>query len=170
MSGAVGLWPVEEGDLANLVRLLWDRVASGEFQWFGFRMAEAHELEQRWRADGLIGNERSFLAVGLEDGSCAGWVGWRKRGEFGRYEIGVALFPEDRGHGIGTEAQRQLVDYLFRTTTGYRLEARTEIENLAEQKSLEKVGFQREGVLRGLYFRDGSWRDSVIYGLLRADR
>ena len=161
---------MEEADLSNLVGLLWDPDASGEFQWFGFRMAQARELEQRWSDDGLIGKERSFLAVGLEDASCAGWVGWRKRGEFGRYEIGVALFPEHRGHGIGTEAQRQLVDYLFRTTTGYRLEARTEIDNLAEQRSLEKVGFRREGVLRGLYFRDASWRDSVIYGLLREDQ
>jgi RimJ/RimL family protein N-acetyltransferase len=166
----VKLRPVEEADLANLVRLLWDPAASGEFQFFGFRMADAREVERRWREDGLIGEERSFLAVELEDGSCAGWVGWRTSGRFGNYGIGVALFPEHRGRGIGTEAQRQLVHYLFDTTTAHRLEAGTEIDNLAEQRSLEKVGFRREGVLRSLYFRGGSWRDSVVYGLLRGDK
>ena len=95
------LRPVEETDLANLVRLLWDRATSGEFQFFSFRVADARELERRWREDGLIGEERSFLAVGLEDGSCAGWVTWRKSGKFGNYEIGIALFPEHRGRGIG---------------------------------------------------------------------
>jgi hypothetical protein len=34
----------------------------------------------------------------------------------GTVEIGIALFPEHCGHGIGTEAQRQLVDYLFDTS------------------------------------------------------
>jgi RimJ/RimL family protein N-acetyltransferase len=79
------------------------------------------------------------------------------------------LFPEHRGRGIGTEAQRQLVDYLFLTTPVHRLHAGTEVDNIAEQRALEKVGSRREGVARGLYFRDGAWRDSVMYGLLRDD-
>jgi RimJ/RimL family protein N-acetyltransferase len=37
------------------------------------------------------------------------------------------------------------------------------------QRALERVGFSREGVLRGYGFRDGKWRDGVIYGLLRDD-
>jgi [ribosomal protein S5]-alanine N-acetyltransferase len=169
MGDPVKLRPVQEADLSNLVRLLWDPEASGEFQWFGFRMADVRDLERRWQEDGLIGKERSFLVVELEDGRCAGWVVWRTKGRFDNYEIGIALFPEHRGRGIGTEAQRQLVSYLFRTTTVHRLEAGTEIDNLAEQRALEKIGFRREGVLRGLYFRGGSWRDSAIYGLLRED-
>jgi [ribosomal protein S5]-alanine N-acetyltransferase len=169
MGDPVKLRPVEEADLSNLVRLFWDAEASGEYQWFGFRMADVREVEQRWREDGLIGKERSFLAVELEDGTCAGWVVWRRKGKFDNYEIGIALFPEHRGRGIGTEAQRQLVNYLFRTTTVHRLEAGTEIDNLSEQRALERVGFRREGLMRGLYFRDGSWRDSVVYGLLRDD-
>ncbi len=169
MGHSVRLRPVQEADVTVLVRFFWDPTACGEFEWFGFRMADAHALERRWREDGLIGEDRSFLAVELDDGTCAGWVTWRTRGRLGVYEVGIALFPEYRGRGIGTEAQRQLVDYLFRTTSVFRLEAGTEIENLAEQRSLEKVGFRREGVQRSLYFRDGSWRDSVMYGLLRVD-
>ncbi len=169
MGALIKLRPVEEADLSYLVRLFWDAEASGEYQWFGFRMADVREVEQGWRENGLIGKERSFLAVELEDGTCAGWVVWRTKGKFNNYEIGIALFPEHRGRGIGTEAQRQLVRYLFRTTTVHRLEAGTEIDNLAEQRTLEKIGFRREGLMRGLYFRDGSWRDSVVYGMLRDD-
>ena len=56
---------------------------------------------------------------------------------------------------------------MFNTTTANRLQAGTEVDNLAEQRALERAGFRREGVQRGLYFRAGAWRDSVMYGLLR---
>jgi GNAT superfamily N-acetyltransferase len=51
------------------------------------------------------------------------------------YEIGAALLPEHRGRGLGTAAQRLLVDHLFRFTTVHRLEAGTDAGNVAEQKS-----------------------------------
>jgi RimJ/RimL family protein N-acetyltransferase len=165
----VRLRPIEETELPNLLRLLWDPEASGEYQSFGFRMGAVREMERRWKEDGLVGGDPSFLAVALDDGTCAGWVTWRRIGTAGNYEIGIALLPEHRGHGIGTEAHQQLVDYLFRTTTAHRLQAGTEIDNLAEQRALEHVGFGREGVQRGLHFREGRWRDSVMYGLVRGD-
>ena len=163
------LRPVERDELDQLLHLLWDSSAPGEFQWFGFRMDMVRDLERRWNDDGLIGEAASYLAVGLDDGSCAGWVTWRPVGATPNYEIGIALFPEHRGRGLGTEAQRQLVEYLFANTTAHRLQAGTEIDNLAEQHALERVAFQREGVARGLYFRAGAWRDSVIYAVLRTD-
>ena len=70
---------------------------------------------------------------------------------------------------MGTAAQRLLVEHLLATTTAHRIWAGTEVDNLAEQRALEKCGFRREGLLRGAYFRDGRWRDSLIYGLLRED-
>ena len=77
------------------------------------------------------------------------------------------LAPEHRGHGIGTQAQRLLMDHLFTTTSTHRACANTEAANRAEQRALEKCGFRREGVLRSAGFRGGAWRDLVIYALLR---
>jgi RimJ/RimL family protein N-acetyltransferase len=165
---SVRLRPVEEAELEQLVRLVWDPSAPGEFQWFGFRMAKARELERRWQEDGLIGDESSYLTVEAGEAVCAGCVTWRRAGP-SAIEIGIALFPEYRGRGIGTEAQRQLVDYLFATTPVHRVQAGTETANVAEQRALERVGFRREGVQRGLYFRAGEWRDSLMYGLVRDD-
>jgi hypothetical protein len=62
----VRLRPIEEHDLAHLVRLLWDPEAPGEYQWFGFRMDKVRDIERRWRDDGLIGEDSSFLAVNLK--------------------------------------------------------------------------------------------------------
>ena len=38
------------------------------------------------------------------------------------------------------------------------------------RRALEKIGFAREGVMRGIGWRDGAWRDGVTYSLLRTDR
>lgn len=78
--------------------------------------------------------------------------------------------PLPRGHGLGTLAQRWLVDYLFRTTLANRIEAITEEGNIPEQKALERLGSQCEGKMRGRVFRQGKWRDGYTYALLRADR
>jgi RimJ/RimL family protein N-acetyltransferase len=166
----VVLRPIEEADLTLLLRLRWDRQAVGDYQWFGFRIDDARAFERRWREDGLISTDTaSFLAVVAPDGACCGWVTWRPL-PFGNYEIGAALFPEYRGRGIGTAAQRLLVEYLFATTTAHRIQAGTEVGNTAERRALERVGFHEEGVQRGMGFRDGQWRDGVMYSILRSDR
>ena len=83
--------------------------------------------------------------------------------------IGIALVPAARGHGYGGEAQRLLAETLFELFDIARVEASTDIENLAEQRSLEKAGFIREGVLRGAQFRAGGYHDLVGYSILRSD-
>ena len=53
----------------------------------------------------------------------------------------------------------------------HRVEASTDVTNLAEQRALEKAGFTREGVLRGAQHRaDGVHHDLVGYAILRTDR
>jgi ribosomal-protein-alanine N-acetyltransferase len=162
------LRPIEEADLDDLSRYSTDPEAGGEFEWTGFRDPKA--MQRRWEEDGWLGAEHARLAV-VTSGSFAGEVSYKDRspGVFNGaiYEIGIALFPEHRGLGVGTTAQRLLVQYLFDTTPAHRLEAYTEVENLAEQRALEKVGFAREGILRRIVFRAGKWRDSVVYSLLR---
>jgi ribosomal-protein-alanine N-acetyltransferase len=50
-----------------------------------------------------------------------------------------------------------------------RIQAGTHPENIAEQKALEKAGFQLEGVVRACEFRAGQWRDGYLYSRLRDD-
>jgi RimJ/RimL family protein N-acetyltransferase len=76
----------------------------------------------------------------------------------------------NRGRGHGAEAQRQLAAYLFAHIRVERLEASTDVDNLAEQRALERAGFAREGILRSAQFRDGAFHDLVLYSRLRGDR
>jgi ribosomal-protein-alanine N-acetyltransferase len=167
----VTLRPIMESDLQDLSRFATDPSALGEFEWVGF--ADPNVRRRRWQEDGFIGKESSWLAVALPDGAFAGIVSWRViptgGPDGGCFEMGIALFPEHRGRGFGMEAQRLLVEYLFDNTLAHRIQATTDVANLAEQRALEKLGFRREGVMRGVAFRAGKWRDGVMYARLRGD-
>ena len=119
-----------------------------------------------------FGDTAGQLAVEAE-GTFAGGVSWHPA-HYGPIDapainIGIGLIPSARGKGHGTEAQRLLVAYLFACTTVNRIEASTDVENIAEQRSLEKAGFLREGVIRGSHFREGKYNDLALYGITRAD-
>jgi RimJ/RimL family protein N-acetyltransferase len=112
--------------------------------------------------------------VVLVDGKLVGDVGWIPVANGPTYgclawEIGISLLPPARGRGIGSRAQRLLVEHLFATTDVDRVQATTDVDNIAEQRALERAGFRREGVLRGAQLRGGRRRDTVMYGLLRTD-
>lgn len=124
-----------------------------------------------WDENGLIGPDGGTLIV-VCGPDRLGLVNWRndQATPAGHgWEIGIALLPETRGRGYGTQAHRLLARYLFAHTTVHRIWAGTELDNIAEQKALENAGFTREGATRGSGWRDGAWRDGVIYSLLRTD-
>jgi RimJ/RimL family protein N-acetyltransferase len=77
--------------------------------------------------------------------------------------------PEQRGRGYGSGAQRAAAEYLFAHTPVARVEASTEADNVAERRALLRAGFTEEGVLRRAVFRDGSYRDMVMFSMLREE-
>ena len=169
MDPNVDLRPVAEGDLAAIYRLTSAPDATGEYEWFGWQ--DPWRFRRRWEADGLLGEDSGVLMVDYR-GEPLGVVSWARRPTARTsfcWSVGIALLPEARGRGYGTAAQRELVRYLFLHSQVNRIEAGTEIGNLAEQRALEKAGFTREGVMRGAAFQGGRWHDGVVYSVLRSE-
>ncbi len=157
---AVTLRQVRPADLPLLDSWRQDPTAEGEFNDFGLPPTKATV-------------EGNHLVI-ESDGEPVGTVSWQEvrygpNDESRAINIGIALIPSARGRGYGAAAQRLLVGYLFASTTVNRVEASTDVENVAEQKALERAGFTREGLLRGAQFRAGRWRDLVGYSRLRGD-
>jgi RimJ/RimL family protein N-acetyltransferase len=171
MSDDVALRPVREDDLPMLEELTQDPDKTGEFEWFGW--ADLRRWRRGWEENGLISTDGGTLIVASGERRL-GLVDWRRQrvtvATSYSWEIGIILLPEARGRGYGTQAQRLLARYLFAHTTVQRIWAGTEVENIAEQRALEKAGFTREGITRATGWRDGAWRDGVIYSLLRTDQ
>lgn len=165
----VRLRPVRESDLPALAP---PSAEEDPFGFFGYRPNNA--LTRRFAETGMLTPDTGTLAVEDADGTLIGHVGWNtvQHGPSPTaraLNVGILLFPAHRGRGYGSEAQRHLASYLFETTLIERLEAGTDVENVAEQRALEKAGFSREGVLRHAQYRAGSWHDVVLYSRLRGD-
>jgi RimJ/RimL family protein N-acetyltransferase len=153
----------------------WNRdpAVHGEFNDFGL---EPSPVDRTTLSRGPLRSERkgTLLVERLADGRPIGLVSWHRVG-YGpndgsaAWNIGISLIPHARGHGHGGEAQRLLADFLLATTPVDRIEATTDVANVAEQRALEKAGFIREGVLRGAQSRGGSRHDMVNYARLRTD-
>jgi RimJ/RimL family protein N-acetyltransferase len=97
------------------------------------------------------------------------WVQWGPNVESRNPMIGISLRREARGVGAGTAAQRALVDRFFRKTGVHRIEAHTDVDNIAGQRALEKVGFTREGTTRAAQWRQGAFHDGYLFSILRSD-
>ena len=140
-----------------------------------FDVARRPPPDDAWTDDELRNDARAMLFIErVDDGATVGTIQYHRvsygpNPESGAWMLGIELAPEGRGQGFGTEAQRLLADWLLATTPVNRVEASTDLENLAEARSLEKAGFAREGILRGTQFRAGAYHDLIVFSRLRSD-
>ncbi|OLF04391.1 N-acetyltransferase [Actinophytocola xinjiangensis] len=164
----VRLRPVTEQDLDPLDDMFNDPDAIGEYNWGGF--SDPTKWRRQWQENGLLGDS-SVLIVDL-NGEPLGFVSWHRVPTSSHayvVEFGISLWPRWRGKGYGTAAQVLLARYLFAHSPVNRIQAWTEADNVGEQRALEKAGFVREAVLREYAFRDGAWRDEIMYRMLRRE-
>ncbi|GAA4251202.1 GNAT family N-acetyltransferase [Dactylosporangium darangshiense] len=162
------LRPVTAADLWVLERQADEPEAGGLFNWSGYRDIAA--TRRRFEENRLLGPDGGCLVVHLPQGAI-GTVSWC-RVAYGMptwscWNIGIALLPEHRGQGHGAAAQQLLAAYLFDTTPVERIEAYTDVENVAERRALERAGFTHEGTIRAAQFREGRWRSIHLYSVLR---
>jgi RimJ/RimL family protein N-acetyltransferase len=83
-----------------------------------------------------------------------------------RGEIGYALAASAWGRGYMHEALTALLDHGFDALDLHRVEADIDPLNAASARSLARLGFVREGLLRERWIVGGQTSDSALYGLL----
>jgi len=160
MGVEVRLRPFEQGEFSTAVE------PEAEYDDFGPQAGYGSPPPCRLEEQGAMAVEADGELVGMVSWV---WQRWGPNAGSSNPMIGIWLLAGHRGRGIGTAAQRQLVDLFFRHTPTNRVEAGTDVDNLAEQRALEKVGLTREGTARGAQWRDGAYRDVCTYAVLRAE-
>ncbi|MFC0508173.1 GNAT family N-acetyltransferase [Micromonospora costi] len=120
--------------------------------------------ESQW----LTGEIARMLILDTASGVPAGSCGLSVSDPYaGEGSLGYALLPAWRGRGYATRAVRLLAAWAFGPAGLARLAAATMPDNVGSQRVLEKVGFRREGLLRGrLPGLAGSRIDDLVFGLL----
>jgi ribosomal-protein-alanine N-acetyltransferase len=83
-----------------------------------------------------------------------------------RAELAYALARNYWGNGYMREGLRRLLGFAFGQMGLARLEADVDPRNHASIRTLELLGFRREGHLRERWFVNGEFQDALWYGLL----
>jgi ribosomal-protein-alanine N-acetyltransferase len=109
-----------------------------------------------------------WIVVRRADGTPLGTCGFHKWSRaHARAEIGYDLSPAFWGQGYMGEAVRAMLEHGFGPMGLQRVEALVALPNTASANLLRRLGFQREGVLRAYYRRDGVFYDHQLFACLR---
>lgn len=85
-------------------------------------------------------------------------------------ELSVFVLREHWGTGLGTDAVNATMDFAFGFMPWDRIWLSTDSGNARAQRSFEKSGFQREGIIRSIRGRRfGKRVDSVVMSMIRPD-
>lgn len=86
-----------------------------------------------------------------------------------RATVGTWFGREWWGTGVNRESKALIAALAFRALGLDRLTAWANTRNGRSQTALERVGFRREGVLRGWHRHGEERHDVVVFGMLRED-
>jgi RimJ/RimL family protein N-acetyltransferase len=85
-----------------------------------------------------------------------------------RCEIGFALRRDRWGQGRASAAVSAVLGFAFDTLGCHRVEADADPRNARSLALLERLGFEREGLLKERYHVAGEIQDALLLGLLRS--
>jgi ribosomal-protein-alanine N-acetyltransferase len=142
-------------------------------QWFSWGpysdVAEPREFIERMHAMRDSGEQLGFIIAGGDDLP----LGITSLSEFSardrRAVVGTWLGRAHWGSGVNRESKALILSLAFRTLGLLRISAYAHPENVRSLRSLERLGFVREGVLVGWHVHGGRRRDVAILRLLRED-
>ncbi|WP_409253879.1 GNAT family N-acetyltransferase [Bacillus sp. SCS-153A] len=123
-----------------------------------FRVGFEHKRSMRW---GIVIKETgAFIGtVGLNQLQVANK----------KAEIGFEIHPDFWSNGYTSEAAHAVINYAFERLGLFRMGAITFLQNNASISLLEKMGFKKEGILRGFIYQNGVSNDTNVFSLLQPE-
>lgn len=82
-----------------------------------------------------------------------------------RADLSYEISSEYRQQGLSYNAIKKICEYGFEKIGLVRIEANCLLDNVKSQQLLEKLGFQREGILRKYKYIRNEFLDSYMYSL-----
>jgi aminoglycoside 6'-N-acetyltransferase len=84
--------------------------------------------------------------------------------------VDLSLAADAQGHGLGPDAIRAVIRWLFEVRGHHRITIDPSAANDRAIRAYAKVGFRPVGVMRA-YERgaDGTWHDGLLMDLLRGE-
>lgn len=159
------------GDAPALFAIYGDPVVARYLSRPAFtEIAQADKLVATANACYADGSSVNFAVERLEDSAVIGTcMLFRFHRESRRAEIGYSMARAYWGQGYMHQALQALIDYALGPLGLNRIEADIDPRNASSAKSLERLGFKMEGVLRERWIVAGEVSDTAYYGLLKKE-
>jgi RimJ/RimL family protein N-acetyltransferase len=146
------------------------------FAWLPYLRLADLEQAQAW-ISGALADRRAhrrfpFAVLNAVDDAVVGSTSyWDFDAHNAHVEIGSTWLSQASWRtGRNAEAKLLLLTHAFETLSLERVAFRTDVRNERSQRAIERLGATREGLHRHeMRRRDGSWRDSVHYSILRSE-
>jgi RimJ/RimL family protein N-acetyltransferase len=120
--------------------------------------------------DGWDDGSRAGFAIRGQDGTVLGFAAFVELHlEQQEGEIGYMVAPAARGRGVAPRAVELLTRWGFDALGLIRLELRIDVQNPASELVAARTGYEREGVLRNVHFKDGLRCDLAVWSRLSHD-
>ena len=166
------LWlrPIEIGDAVALARAS-HREEETVFR--GGRIPLSVVSFRRW-IEGLGAREHVFAICRDGEDACIGTVSLRAIDMAnGTAETGIGLlYAEDRGHGLGYEAKRLLLDYAFDVLGLHAVSCTISSVNIRSARAVERQGYRYAGKLTAAEMTmtgGGRICDQLVYDMTREE-
>lgn len=132
-----------------------------------------HEPAWSMIASDLAQTTTDHLRLGIELASVEALIGtcslFSISATCRRAEVGYGLGSSAWGKGYMNEALQSLLDYGFGELNLNRVEADIDPRNEASARTLERLGFVKEGYLRERWIVGDEVSDTAMYGLLKRE-
>jgi len=157
-------------DAPALFREASDPRVTRWFSWGPYEsVSEAREYLERLPGERERGVQLDLVVEHLQ----AGPIGISGYSEIARRDrratIGTWLGHAWWGRGANREVKALMCHLGFELLGLERIGSYANVAHGRSQRALERLGFEREGVLRGFHRHDGRALDVAVYSLLRAD-
>lgn len=161
---------MELEDMECYREMINDVAVSDKVVGWGFPVSKEAQIEWYKRAITDEKNKR-FTVVEKESNSPVGMVtlsgiDWHNRSA----THGIKLHPLcPKGKGIGTDAVMTLMRYAFEQVNLNRLDGSWMSDNVASENLYIKCGWKVEGIKEKAIYRNGTYHDLKISGILREE-
>jgi RimJ/RimL family protein N-acetyltransferase len=169
--GTVTLRPMRESDLPGLMEEGGDETTR---RWVNVPIpyTEKHAREELTQLMGSWDDPASPLAFTITEcgnDEYRGVILLSTERPSGIVELAYGVHPAARRRGLVTRSIRLVAPWAFQALGAERLEGRTDPENIASQRALERAGFTREGLERESRSVQGVRKDMICWSLLPSD-
>jgi ribosomal-protein-serine acetyltransferase len=172
--GRVLLRPYEKRDAAETYKAIRESIKEMS-PWLPFAHPdyspdESRDWIKRRPGEWKHGYCYEFIILDAKDGACLGGMGINRIDyDNGLANLGYWVRSTRTGQGVAPAAARLLAGWGFKTLRLNRIEIIVAVENMRSQRVAEKLGAQREGILRNRLLLHGKPHDAVSFSLVPGD-